>query len=345
MVHSIDRRRRPWYLGSSCSSLRAAIERLRVGDLGDFASISGLSAAVAAFGHRDAKSCSHATCVPALSGARCVGRSPPAAAGEAAGNHRPIAFTLIELLVVIAIIAVLVALLLPTLATAREGARAAGCLSATRQIGTAMWLYADSNKGYIPREGTMGESDATLRDHIPWNVAFRPFLDERCSPDVDLDDMFAVAPYYRCPSHAKEPHNVHFVANGFAFLAPGTPDTRGIDDPRFRRGPMASWRIPFPTLMLYLTDLADDADSAMYTVWIELGSTDISIGQCYDAWIPKHITPGTGDFRIGPKRHRTGASAMYLDTHTSQLPAAHFLDITSWDDGCHTGRESARAPL
>src|SRR5713226_4167344 len=50
-------------------------------------------------------------------------------------------FTLIELLVVIAIIAILAAILFPVFAQARDKARAAGCLSNTKQIGTAVTLY------------------------------------------------------------------------------------------------------------------------------------------------------------------------------------------------------------
>ena len=60
------------------------------------------------------------------------------------------AFTLIELLVVIAILAILVALLLPTLASARDKGWRAACLSNLRQIGIAIHAYAGDNDGNIP---------------------------------------------------------------------------------------------------------------------------------------------------------------------------------------------------
>ncbi|HOQ84198.1 MAG TPA: prepilin-type N-terminal cleavage/methylation domain-containing protein [Phycisphaerae bacterium] len=62
-------------------------------------------------------------------------------------------FTLIELLVVVAIIAALIAILLPSVITARAMATAVSCLSNMRQLGVAAQMYADVNKDAIVDSG------------------------------------------------------------------------------------------------------------------------------------------------------------------------------------------------
>jgi prepilin-type N-terminal cleavage/methylation domain-containing protein/prepilin-type processing-associated H-X9-DG protein len=74
-------------------------------------------------------------------------RSPTASSST---SPPPGAFTLIELLVVIAVIAILAALMLPSLASAREKGWQAACLSNLHQIGLAIHAYASDNDGKIP---------------------------------------------------------------------------------------------------------------------------------------------------------------------------------------------------
>lgn len=59
-------------------------------------------------------------------------------------------FTLVELLVVIGIIATLISVLLPALGKVRQASQRTKCASNLRQMGMAVFMYAQENRGQLP---------------------------------------------------------------------------------------------------------------------------------------------------------------------------------------------------
>ncbi len=98
-------------------------------------------------------------------------------------------FTLVELLVVIAIIAILLALLLPFIKRAHQSAQNQVCKSNLRQIGFAIRMYCDDNRGRFPDPYTLGgawfrrpvgerdpDDPASLPEVYGWSALLQPYL-------------------------------------------------------------------------------------------------------------------------------------------------------------------------
>ncbi|MBS1723072.1 MAG: prepilin-type N-terminal cleavage/methylation domain-containing protein [Armatimonadetes bacterium] len=107
------------------------------------------------------------------------------------------AFTLIELLVVIAIIAILAAILFPVFAQAKEAAKKTSCLDNTKQVATALYIYAQDNEDTLMQ--TSWENDAQHPYQVHWTYLLQPYIKNwsifKCPSDSD-----PVTPKVKCPN-------------------------------------------------------------------------------------------------------------------------------------------------
>lgn len=118
-------------------------------------------------------------------------------------------FTLVELLVVVAIIGVLLALLMPSIQSAREASRRTACQSQLKQIGMALHGYHNLH-GKLPRGGWLPPAIG-----LSWTAATLPFLEEQSLFDrLDRRSIYTsisnqnagktVLPLLICPSSPRD---------------------------------------------------------------------------------------------------------------------------------------------
>lgn len=104
-------------------------------------------------------------------------------------------FTLLEILVVVAVIALLAAILMPSLAKARQQAQRVTCQAQLRQLINAWYQYLDANAGRFPHGKTMSVDFGGKQSKYNQYLVSRPL-----NRYLGLDAMTSDAAIFHCPS-------------------------------------------------------------------------------------------------------------------------------------------------
>jgi len=244
-----------------------------------------------------------------------------------AGMHQPKApiksrrcraFTLIELLVVIAIIALLMAIMVPVLRSAREGAYRTVCLSNLKQLTLAWLAYADEHDGKLVVGSAMGGGVSWTADNPIVNLegwVREAFLwPESRAALIENPNKGALWPWiknidvYRCP-RGREGHALTYST---LTSANGRADVEGVTSQKTQAGGLQVIGKRDGSTMLLLTNLTEivSPGAGQRAVFIDMGQTpsgsDFFVHYLYPKW-RWHSPP--------PIQHGGGTTLSMADGH------------------------------
>ena len=226
------------------------------------------------------------------------------------------AFTLPEMLVVVAIVGILAALLLPSLARARQKALQVECISRLRQWGMAFEHYAEDNSGRIARECYEPLGEVTINN---WSqVKGRP------RPDGTTDSLDVW--YNALPPVLSQPPTLHYagLADRIHFFNPrNLIHCPAAQFPKHALRP--TYQFPLfsmamnsqliqsgPSIRLSTIEAGDPARTVIFLDNLLEGEPRV-----HSAQERRHLgQPGAYANRFGP-RHQDGGNLAFADGHAA----------------------------
>jgi prepilin-type N-terminal cleavage/methylation domain-containing protein len=281
-------------------------------------------------------------------------------------SQRGKGFTLIELLVVVSILALLIAILLPSLRSAREQARSLKCAANMHSIGQAFTLYAEKYGGvWPPAIDTFGQQNR-------WPVPFHDGdiihaklarFDSSGKLITKVDESIFLCPSEKAERIIPDWTNSTFPAHPVDRVEVG--GSYALNEEIHRRdGKLERGYFPPPSAVPPFVNKIDNCRRAseVYAVmenyrpientstpgWrycrgakeVPFGSgnftqegTAFYIGyRTFDGKPAESVTPDYKDYRIIGGRHKNRGNALAIDTHVeSYRPEKLKYNQVSWD--------------